>query len=159
VPKHEHRLQAPTVNPVLIVNEEKILRAARGVHASVDCSVDLGRSSSVIGLEAACWTRDGEQVPYPERFKDRTIYFWTGAEFEVASRFSGSLIKLVPTEWGAPTFEIDGIKMLPTAKVSPYEDAKENVRLIQPRGKTILDTCGGLGYFAAWCLLSEWSSQ
>ena len=24
--------------------------------------------------------------------------------------------------------------------------------LIQPRGKSILDTCGGLGYFAAWCL-------
>jgi predicted methyltransferase len=26
------------------------------------------------------------------------------------------------------------------------------VQLIEPRGKTILDTCGGLGYFAAWCL-------
>jgi len=24
--------------------------------------------------------------------------------------------------------------------------------LIQPRGKVILDTCGGLGYFAGWCL-------
>jgi predicted methyltransferase len=27
--------------------------------------------------------------------------------------------------------------------------------LIQPRGKVILDTCGGLGYFAAWCLLAQ----
>jgi predicted methyltransferase len=26
------------------------------------------------------------------------------------------------------------------------------VGLIRPRGKVILDTCGGLGYFAAWCL-------
>jgi predicted methyltransferase len=62
---------------------------------------------------------------------------------------------LVPTEWGAPTFEIDGIKMLPTAHVSPYADAERKVALIQPRGKTILDTCGGLGYFAAWCLLGR----
>ena len=68
------------------------------------------------------------------------------------SRYSGSLVKLVPTEWGPPTFEIDGIKMLPTAQVSPYEDARRKVELIRPAGKVILDTCGGLGYFAAWCL-------
>ena len=42
--------------------------------------------------------------------------------------------------------------MLPTAQVSPYEDARHKVALIRPRGKVILDTCGGLGYFAACCL-------
>jgi predicted methyltransferase len=42
--------------------------------------------------------------------------------------------------------------MLPTAKISPYEDARQKVSWIQPRGKVILDTCGGLGYYAAWCL-------
>jgi predicted methyltransferase len=31
-------------------------------------------------------------------------------------------------------------------------DAERKVALIRPRGKVILDTCGGLGYFAAWCL-------
>src|SRR6185436_19916374 len=67
-------------------------------------------------------------------------------------RYTTSLIKLVPTKWGPPTFEIDGIKMLPTAHVSPYADAERKVGLIQPDGKMILDTCGGLGYFAAWCL-------
>ena len=71
---------------------------------------------------------------------------------EQASRFTHSLIKLVPTEWGPPTFEIDGIKMLPTAQVSPYADAERKVALVAPRGKRVLDTCGGLGYFAAWCL-------
>jgi uncharacterized protein len=44
---------------------------------------------------------------------------------------------------------------LPTAHVSPYADAERKVGLIQPRGKVILDTCGGLGYFAAWCLLGQ----
>ena len=53
------------------------------------------------------------------------------------------------------TFEIDGIKMLPTARVSPYEDALRKVALIRPRGKVILDTCGGLGYFAAGCLQGQ----
>jgi predicted methyltransferase len=71
------------------------------------------------------------------------------------ARFATSLIKLVPTKWGPPTFEIDGIKMLPTALVSPYADAERKVGLIQPRGKIVLDTCGGLGYFAAWCVLSQ----
>lgn len=61
----------------------------------------------------------------------------------------------MPTEWGAPTFEIDGIKMLPTALVSPYADAERKVGLIAPRGKVILDTCGGLGYFAAWCIAGQ----
>ena len=51
-----------------------------------------------------------------------------------------------------PTFEIDGIKMLPTAKESPLADARRKVALVAPAGKTVLDTCGGLGYFAACCL-------
>ncbi len=58
----------------------------------------------------------------------------------------------MPTEWGAPTFEIDGIKMLPTSKLSPFEDARRKVELVAPAGKSILDTCGGLGYFAACAL-------
>jgi predicted methyltransferase len=45
--------------------------------------------------------------------------------------------------------------MLATAQGSPYADAERKVGLIQPRGKVILDTCGGLGYFAAWCLLGQ----
>lgn len=49
-------------------------------------------------------------------------------------------------------FEIDGIKMLVSEKVSPWEDARRKVALVEPRGKAILDCCGGLGYFAAHCL-------
>jgi len=29
------------------------------------------------------------------------------------------------------------------------------VGFIRPRGKVILDTCGGLGYFASWCLRGQ----
>ena len=115
-------------------------------------SLDLGRSTSAVAFAADTWAWRGAHYPYPGKLKDRTIYFHDGEDFAPAARFSGSLIKLVPTEWGAPTFEIDGIKMLPTSKESPCEDARRKVALIEPRGKTVLDTCGGLGYFAACCL-------
>ena len=114
--------------------------------------MDLERSREQVALEADAWQWRGRRYPYPHRLRDRTIYFWDGDAFAPVSRFSGALIKLVPTEWGAPTFEIDGIKMLPSAKDSPYADARRKVALIEPRGKLVLDTCGGLGYFAACCI-------
>jgi hypothetical protein len=139
--------------PLLTAREHAALLAARERgETAVACSLDLGRSTTTAGAGAEAWTWRGRRYPYLEACRERTIYYWDGTGFQSAARFSGSLIKLVPTEWGAPTFEIDGIKMLPTAQVSPYEDAGRKVALVEPRGKVVLDTCGGLGYFAAWCL-------
>ena len=115
-------------------------------------SLDLGRSQGEAILAADYWQWGGASYPYPERLKDRTLYWFDGHDWEPVSRYAGSLIKLVPTEWGVPTFEIDGIKMLPTSKESPLDDARRKVALVSPQGKAVLDTCGGLGYFAACCL-------
>lgn len=115
-------------------------------------SLDLGRTLADARLEAGTWQWRDAAYPYPDRLKDRTLYYWDGEDFSPISRYAGSLIKLVPTEWGAPTFEIDGIKMLPTSKESPLDDAQRKVALVEPHGKVVLDTCGGLGYFAACCL-------
>lgn len=115
-------------------------------------SLDLGRSEEDVDLAADGFRFRGQPYPWPGKLKDRTLYHWDGEDFAAVSRFGSALIKLVPTEWGAPTFEIDGIKMLPTAKVSPFEDARRKVELVAPAGKAVLDTCGGLGYFAACCL-------
>jgi predicted methyltransferase len=122
---------------------------------AVECSLDLDRSTTTVAVSDAGWVWQGQRFPWLDPCKDRTIYHWTGNSFEPVSRYASSLIKLVPTQWGTPTFEIDGIKMLVTAKVSPWADAERKVGLIQPRGKEILDTCGGLGYFAAWCLQGQ----
>ena len=139
--------------PLLTIQvHDALLAAARAGEARVECSLDLERSTTTIEPGAHDWNWQGHRYPYLDACKERTIYHWNGNAFEPAARFSGSLIKLVPTEWGPPTFEIDGIKMLPTAQVSPWEDARSKVGLVQPRGKVILDTCGGLGYYAAWCL-------
>ncbi len=139
--------------PLLTSSElDTLLAARRAGVARAECTLDLGRSRSVVAIGEREWTWEARAFPYPEVCKPRTVYYWTGAGFDPAARYTSALFKLVPTAWGPPTFEIDGIKMLPTARVSPYADAERKVALIRPRGKVILDTCGGLGYFAAWCL-------
>jgi predicted methyltransferase len=139
--------------PLLTLPVHQALLAARDAgQSSVEVSLDLGRSRHAVALAADHWGWREQRFAYAEVCKDRTIYHWDGAGFVPVSRYGASLIKLVPTHWGPPTFEIDGIKMLPTEQVSPYDDAQRKVGLIQPQGKVVLDTCGGLGYFAAWCL-------
>ena len=139
--------------PLLTRADADALLAARAAGAAAwTGSLDLGRSQGEARLEAGAWQWRDARYPYPGKLKDRTIYWWDGEEFAPVARYAGALIKLVPTGWGVPTFEIDGIKMLPTAKESPLADARRKVALVAPAGKTVLDTCGGLGYFAACCL-------
>jgi predicted methyltransferase len=138
--------------PLVTVEIHDAILAARAAgQPALECSLDLQRTQAVIGIGSLHWAWQGREFPYLDACKPRTIYHYAAGAFRPVARFAGSLIKLVPTDWGPPTFEIDGIKMLPTARVSPYADAERKVRLIEPRGKEILDTCAGLGYFAAWC--------
>lgn len=141
------------IGPLLTAEVNEYLResALRGT-TLIECSMDLGRSRTMLEVDEHGWTRRGERYPYLQRPKARTIYYWAGREFAAAARYTKALIKLVPTRWGPPTFEIDGIKMLPSEHVSPYEDARSKVARVQPEGKVVLDTCAGLGYFAAHCL-------
>jgi predicted methyltransferase len=122
--------------PLLTLKVHDQLHAARAAgEPKLACSLDLGRSVTEIGLSGDHWTWNGASFPYLEKCKERTIYYWAGASFEPVSRFTSSLIKLVPTDWGPPTFEIDGIKMLPTERISPYADAERKVALVAPRDK------------------------
>lgn len=139
--------------PLLTRDSAALLQRAADAGATVwHGSLDLGRSEEDVALAERGFTFRGHVYAWPGKLKDRTLYYWDDDAFMPISRFSTGLIKLVPTDWGAPTFEIDGIKMLPTAKVSPFDDARRKVELVAPAGKVVLDTCGGLGYFAACCL-------
>jgi predicted methyltransferase len=131
---------------------DALLAAARSGNTALDCSLDLGRTQSTVTLDAQGWGVNGQRYPWIDHPRERTLYYWNSGAWEPVQRYSTALIKLVPTHWGPPTFEIDGIKMLPTAQLSPWEDARRKVKWIAVRGKTILDCCGGLGYFAACCL-------
>ena len=144
---------SPAPGPLLTQDTGAALLAARRAGCTRwTGSLDLARSQDTATLTAEHWSWNGTTRPYPGKLRDRTIYHYDGDHWTPLSRFNGSLIKLVPTEWGPPTFEIDGVKMLVSAKISPIDDARRKVALVEPRGKTVLDTCGGLGYFAACCL-------
>ena len=150
-PYHLHMRHLPT--PLLTHSIATALLASRDAGSnSWQGSFDLGRSVDTVTLDADGWRWRGQPLPYPGKLKERTLYYFDGEAFAPISRYAGKLIKLVPTEWNVPTFEIDGIKMLPTAKESPLDDARRKVALVQPAGKVVLDTCGGLGYFARCCL-------
>src|SRR4029079_4352753 len=131
---------------------DSLCTALRSGVSSVECSLDLERSKTTVEVGADGWRWSGASYPWLENCKDGTIYHWSDGSFQPVARYATSRINLIPTEWGAPPFQIDGIKMLPTAQVSPYADAERKVALIQPRGKVVLDTCGVLGYCAAGCL-------
>ncbi|WP_232831063.1 class I SAM-dependent methyltransferase [Peristeroidobacter agariperforans] len=146
-------IERRTPGPLLTLKvHDQLQKARRAGVAELSCSLDLDRTTTTVALDDSGWTWQGQRYPYLEKCKERTVYYWRDGEFAPVSRYSSSLIKLVPTEWGTPTFEIDGIKMLVSERLSPYQDAQAKVALIEPRGKVVLDTCGGLGYFAAWCL-------
>ena len=135
--------------PLLTAKVHEALRAGEG---SVECSLDLERTRERVEVGTEGWSWRGKRYPWMDACKDRTVYYWDGEGFEPVQRFTRALVKLIPTDWGPPTFEIDGIKMLPTEHVSPYADAERKVGLVRPKGGTVLDTCGGLGYVAACCV-------
>ena len=142
------------MTPLLTAETCRQLANARDAGLSeLECTLDLQRSLSKVNITVSYWESEGARYTYLDGGKERTVYAWMNGGFEPVSRYRDSLIKLVPTPWGAPTFEIDGIKMLPSAERSPYTDAEHKVKKLKTRGKAVLDCCGGLGYFAAWCLL------
>ncbi len=65
----------------------------------------------------------------------------------MAAYSNGHFYKLVPTG-GAPTLEIDGIRMHRTKDVTPDRDAAMKLDALGLRGGWVLDICTGLGYTA-----------
>ena len=87
--------------PLLTRDLAQALLAARDTGAGAwTGSLDLGRTRGEAALERDAWLWRDERYPYPHHLKDRTIYYWDGDAFAPVSRFSGSLIKLVPTPMG-----------------------------------------------------------
>jgi len=146
---------APTLPLLTLPLLQKLAAARERGEPRLALSLDLGRSIATVEPARTGWIWQKSRFPYPEDLKERTVYGWNGQGFEPLARFDGGLYKLVPTDWGPPTFEIDGIKMLPSAQVSPFEDARLKVAMVEPRGRRVLDCCGGLGYFAHWCLMEQ----
>ncbi|UCH57210.1 MAG: SAM-dependent methyltransferase [Candidatus Bathyarchaeota archaeon] len=75
------------------------------------------------------------------------VFFVEGGSLYQVAISDGHYYKLVLTE-GAPTLEIDGVRMHRTKGINPERDAAEKVEALGIEGGRVLDTCTGLGYTA-----------
>ena len=77
----------------------------------------------------------------------RSIYFVEHKTVYLAATSGKHFYKLAKTG-GAPTIEIDGIRMHRTKNTTPEKDAEEKISILGLNGGKVLDTCMGLGYTA-----------
>jgi hypothetical protein len=119
-------------------------------------SLDLGKTKTEIEIKR-------EEVILSDKFsitfedlrkisnRDNIVFFVEeSGVFSVA--ISGRhFYKLVPTE-GAPTIEIDGIRMHRSKYVKPERDTESKLEVLDLNYGRVLDTCTGLGYTATHSL-------
>ncbi|NLZ07581.1 MAG: hypothetical protein GXY19_20615 [Phycisphaerae bacterium] len=135
---------------------EHILKAMGEGQNQVTVSTDLNRSVSTVAIHHgvaifdAHTTLDKQQLLGIAKKKWR-VFILEGNAVRIAESRDTHYRKLVPTE-GAPTLEIDGVKMHRSKGIDPFDDAREKVDQVVKTGHRVLDTCGGLGYTAIWSL-------
>jgi len=132
----------------------EILAAIAEGKREVTVSVDLNKSVQVLTIESDFVVFDsGNSLTRDELLsickKGSRVFVLEGNALRILEYRGRSYYKLVPTE-GAPTVEIDGVKMHRSKGIDPFEDAKLKVCQVVREGHRVLDTCGGLGYTAIW---------
>jgi predicted methyltransferase len=135
---------------------QSILRAMDEGQTQVTVSPDLNRTTSVFSLQGTVLRLDADNAISRQQLveitrKAQRVFILEGNELRVAERRDGHYYKLVPTD-GAPTVEIDGVKMHRSKGIDPFDDAQQKAREVVKAGQRVLDTCGGLGYTAIWAL-------
>ena len=78
---------------------------------------------------------------------ERSIYFVDQKTVFMAATSGKHFYKLSPTS-GAPTLEIDGIRMHRTKGTTPDRDTRDKLKMLDLCSGAVLDTCMGLGYTA-----------
>lgn len=116
-----------------------------------EVSLDLGLSLSTVSCSGDYYEIMDHLVSRDDLVdvagRENAVFFPEGDSlFQVAIADSG-FFKLVPTG-GAPTLEIDGVRMHRTKDTTPDADTREKLDVLSLRGGKVLDTCMGLGYTA-----------
>jgi predicted methyltransferase len=133
----------PLITPAVA---RRILKGERRV------SLDLGISeASIEDRDDGVLLPDGSYVRFEElemaAEKEDMVFFPCEDRLWMVAITDDHYYKLVPTE-GAPTLEIDGIRMHRTKDTTPEADAGRKVESLGIEGGNVLDTCTGLGYTA-----------
>lgn len=125
---------------------KRILEGYRRVSLDLGLSqvyIHLGREDVTLPDESVISFRDLERI---EKRGDAVFFPQDGDLLQVAISNS-HFYKLVSTK-GAPTLEIDGIRMHRTKGTTPDADAYNKIDALGMRHGRVLDTCTGLGYTA-----------
>ena len=125
---------------------ERIVRGEKRVSLDLEINeVDIfSNCTSVILPDGFCLNID--DLKKISEHKD-SIYFVQGNSIFQAAISDDHYYKLVPTI-GAPTVEVDGIRMHRTKGITPEVDALAKVQVLGVDGGLLFDTCTGLGYTA-----------
>jgi predicted methyltransferase len=115
-------------------------------------SLDLGITETIVkNNEIEYFLNEIETINAKDLEKiasdKRSIYFVENNKVFMAATTNGHLYKLVNTT-GAPTLEIDGIRMHRTKNTTPDKDTEDKLKLLGTNIGNVLDTCTGLGYTA-----------
>jgi predicted methyltransferase len=101
--------------------------------------------------------KSGEKIPLQiiekiSKITNSAFLIKKEKSFQIAIS-SNQHYKLLPTD-GAPTLEIDGIRMHRTRNTTPDKDSKRKIELLGIDHGQVLDTCMGLGYTAIMASLN-----
>ncbi len=133
-----------------------ILEAVRNKKDNVCLSLDLNLTKKVWQIAEGRLILENDakidiqQLEAVFASKNKIFIFQDNTLNPVEVRSDG-YYKLVPTA-GAPTLEINGIKMHRSKDIDPLTDARLKTQLVVAPGDRVLDTCGGLGYSAIFAL-------
>ena len=131
-----------------------ILDAIKDKKGNVSVSTDLNKSTrTLILIENRIFFDNDNTLSQHELAlisqKRNRVFVLENNKLRILEYRNGNYYKLVPTD-GAPTVEIDGIKMHRSKNIDPFEDARLKVSQVVMKNHHVLDTCGGLGYTAIW---------
>lgn len=139
--------------PLLLSDAEarRIVALLERGETKIEVPADLGFSRATAALDFAAdapfpgLTR--ERLAHLASLRERVFAFGPGAEARAVETAGPPYVKLVPTA-GAPTMQIDGVKMHRTEGIDPIADTERKLARIVRRADRVLDTCAGLGYTA-----------
>lgn len=134
----------------------KILAGVRNGVKNLCLSLDLNVSEKTWEIEADRLVLDKDtcievKTLVPVSSAENKIFIFQNNVLSPVEVRSDGYYKLVPTS-GAPTLEINGIKMHRSKDIDPFLDAKLKTQLVVSPSDLVLDTCGGLGYSAIFAL-------
>jgi len=122
------------------------------LEGKIEISVDLGLNKIKVN-----WTNSNLYFPGGEKIevkelekianKPEAVYFIKNNKIYQVAIARNHYYKLLPTD-GAPTLEIDGIRMHRTKNTTPDKDSLKKIQLLGNSFEYVLDTCTGLGYTA-----------